>query len=277
MQEKDYPFIYKISNDESAKNQICHFRVIKFEYFINFLIVIGSSFGENKSLLIVLIVSIALLILLNFLKKIWDFEKKWYKNRALTESLKTLTWKWMMNSAESESDFRKKLEPFFKEIEGVESIEIDELITDEMNKIKELGDEEKFQYYKKNRIEDQEKWYLKKTKENKKKVSHFLYFTVTVYSILFLIMLFNLSVTLEKMININVGIFILLATIFTSWSNSRKYAELEEAYSITLNDIMFLKREIMDYSEVENFNTYISNCENAFSREHTQWFARKND
>lgn len=269
MEERDYPYIYKELNKKSLNDQKYHFLIIKVEYLLNILIVFTSSFSQDKKILIILIFTIALVILLNLSKKHFEFEKKWYDNRASTESLKSLTWKWVMNSKESESNFEDNLKPFLGRI-GNEN-----LITDEMKSIKKMKRKEKFEYYKKNRIMDQERWYLKKKKENVMKTKWFLFITIVSYIILFVVLLYNLFANPKEMININVGFLILLGTIFSSWSNSKKYAELGEAYSITLEDISFLKDEIMD--DTDNFNDYISNCENAFSREHTQWFARKKD
>ncbi|WP_208609325.1 hypothetical protein [Flavobacterium xinjiangense] len=46
---------------------------------------------------------------------------------------------------------------------------------------------------------------------------------------------------------------------------------------MTAHEIILIKSESTIINSEKEFSEYIMNCENAFSREHTQWFARKNE
>ena len=58
---------------------------------------------------------------------------------------------------------------------------------------------------------------------------------------------------------------------------TKKYKELNKSYALASYEIGFItfqKKKV--YSE-EQLSDLVSNTENAFSREHTQWIARKDN
>ncbi len=67
------------------------------------------------------------------------------------------------------------------------------------------------------------------------------------------------------------------ASSILTWLQAKKHNELSSSYSLTAHEIILIKSETSRIESEEDFSEYIINCENAFSREHTQWFARKNE
>lgn len=93
----DYPHLYEITNERSAKNQKYFLNGIRAEYALLIFIAVNSSLSymEKYSVNLVLFV---LLIMLLLVRNIINFEQKWYKYRAVTESIKTTTWKFAMKA-----------------------------------------------------------------------------------------------------------------------------------------------------------------------------------
>jgi hypothetical protein len=60
-----------------------------------------------------------------------------------------------------------------------------------------------------------------------------------------------------------------------TWLQAKKHNELSSSYSLTAHEIMLIKSEVNIIKTEDDLSEYVMNCENAFSREHTQWFARK--
>jgi hypothetical protein len=93
----DYPHLYEITNERSVKNQKYFLNGIRAEYALLIFIAVNSSLSymEKYSVNLVLFV---LLIMLLLVRNIINFEQKWYKYRAVTESIKTTTWKFAMKA-----------------------------------------------------------------------------------------------------------------------------------------------------------------------------------
>jgi hypothetical protein len=56
---------------------------------------------------------------------------------------------------------------------------------------------------------------------------------------------------------------------------TKKYKELEKSYALTSHEINFIATQKDDIKSDDLLSEYVDNSENAFSREHTQWIARK--
>ncbi|WP_370590414.1 SLATT domain-containing protein [Pseudomonas gingeri] len=71
------------------------------------------------------------------------------------------------------------------------------------------------------------------------------------------------------------GLLIALSTALIGWIESKKYSELAAAYSLTHGEIELLHSDIHDISSRENFSAFVNDAESLFSREHTQWAAKR--
>src|SRR5260221_3490932 len=106
---EDLPGIYYSASDASGTAQNTFLLLIKIN--IGFLIILTmlsginiSVIGEKYRYLIPFASAILMLIsiIITFATDLGKYEKKWYDGRAIAESLKSLSWKFMM-----------KAEPFF--------------------------------------------------------------------------------------------------------------------------------------------------------------------
>ena len=60
-----------------------------------------------------------------------------------------------------------------------------------------------------------------------------------------------------------------------SWNQTNNHHELAPFHSLAMHVIIFMKNEINANEVEEDLSEYVLNCENTFSREHTQWHAMK--
>ena len=64
------------------------------------------------------------------------------------------------------------------------------------------------------------------------------------------------------------------SAVFT-WVQAKKYSELISSYALAAHEIVLIKGEAVAIYDESHLSEFIINSESAFSREHTQWTARK--
>ncbi|EHC7479508.1 DUF4231 domain-containing protein, partial [Salmonella enterica subsp. enterica serovar Chomedey] len=92
-----YPHLYEITNERSAKNQWYFLNGVRAEYALLIFTAVNSSLSYDGKYITNLALFILLIILL-LVRNVINFEQKWYKYRAVTESIKTTTWKFAMKA-----------------------------------------------------------------------------------------------------------------------------------------------------------------------------------
>jgi hypothetical protein len=65
------------------------------------------------------------------------------------------------------------------------------------------------------------------------------------------------------------------ASAALSWSQAKRFRELGNAYGLTVHEISLIREESGRIKTEDDFSEFVNNSENAFSREHTQWVARR--
>jgi len=212
----------------------------------------------------------------------------WYNGRAVAESVKTRSWRWMMR-AEPYIDCEKleimrkhfvnDLKTILKQNESLigklgTDASIEDPITEKMIEVRKLDLQERFNLYRRERITNQALWYTKKSKFNKKRAGFWFWTTVNLHAIAIILLLINIY---QADIKLPVEVIAVAASSVLTWLQAKKHNELSSSYSLTAHEIILIKSETTIIENEEEFSEYIMNCENAFSREHTQWFARKNE
>jgi hypothetical protein len=212
----------------------------------------------------------------------------WYNGRAVAESVKTRSWRWMMRAepyidCENVEIMRKHfiidLRTILKQNEsligklGIEA-SIEDPITLKMIQVRKLNLSERFDLYRNERITNQAIWYAKKSKFNKKRAGLWFWTTVGLHAIAILLLLINIY---RAELKLPIEVIAVVASSVLTWLQAKKHKELSSSYSLTAHEIVLIKSESTVIENERDFSEYIMNCENAFSREHTQWFARKNE
>jgi len=72
-----------------------------------------------------------------------------------------------------------------------------------------------------------------------------------------------------------VDVIIALASSLLSWIQAKRFTELSASYALTAHEIGFINEQIATINSEDDFSKFVGDAENAFSREHTQWAARR--
>ena len=282
----DYPHLYEITNERSAKNQKYFLNGIRAEYALLIFIAVNSSLSymEKYSVNLVLFV---LLIMLLLVRNIINFEQKWYKYRAVTESIKTTTWKFAMkaepfNGSEEINDAKQyigyirniiKDSKYAIKTETLKNLEGDTFSIC-LKSIREMNYEQRRDLYVEQRIEEQRTWYAKKSVFNKR-LGRAWAVAILIFYILSLTMTALLAEDLVQAASLPTELITTIISALIGWVQIKRYNELSASYALTAHEIGLVKEQSYYISGEKDFLDFIRDAETAFSREHTQWQARR--
>lgn len=70
-------------------------------------------------------------------------------------------------------------------------------------------------------------------------------------------------------------ILVAIAASVLSWMQAKRFSELAASYALAAHEIGLIKEQSLLPDTPEKFSLFVGDAENVFSREHTQWVARK--
>lgn len=231
---------------------------------------------------VVLIISIALIVAIRLSK----LEQAWYDGRAIAESVKTLAWRYMTRTEPFSNTQPDRIdELFLSELKSIflqrkafairlgGQSAIGQCITDKMRQMRNLGVEDRKRLYLSERIGDQRKWYGDKAEYNRRSVNR-MFIVIVVLHVLAILSAVAIVRWPEFPLN-PIGIFITMATAFLAWTQMKRHQELAQSYAVAAQDLGFIEQQASATMTDEQLSLFVANSENAISREHTLWRARR--
>lgn len=288
MREDAYPALYRAVDVASIRAQSRYYWSI----CIYSLLLIGAAgtavYGlqDTNSAIIAALLIICSIFLTVYMVLQKD-EDTWYRARAVAESIKTITWRFMMRAnpyLDSEdvqavkSNFKSRLKNILNEHKYLAhelggELASEEQITDEMCRIRNLQLEDRMNLYRTHRIDEQRKWYAKKSSYNKKRGN--LWFGILITAQLIAIVFVLLRVGYPEWAYWPAEVFVVSAGAALTWIQVKRFSELAAAYGLTAHELGVIRNDLESVIDENGFAQFVVDSESAFSREHTQWLARK--
>lgn len=287
MEKSDYPALFVSADSASNTAQWRFMAIAKVEYA---LLVVAAILTMNLSTAPAYLIANAMVfgVLVVFLvfRSLKALDQNWYSGRAIAESVKTLTWRYMMKSAPFDGSDNQADKEFQLLLRGILSSNTraanvlslgqnghNKEVTGFMRRIRNLPLEERAKFYAFNRVDEQHKWYLHKADDNIRAFRGFIGLLIGIYLVA------GIS-TLVKIVYPNFTYYpteplIVLAGTMLGWIQIKKFNELGAAYTLTAREIGLIKIGDNCTSSEAKFSEYVNDAEMAFSREHTQWIARQ--
>ena len=178
--DNDFPSLYQSADQSAIQMQRKYFR---FRLWYLIFLILASGVGSITSMIpedntIWFSVSMVIILFTGFVINIGSYvlkyDEKWFNCRAIAESVKTATWRYMMKATPFEEDnlsgqeFTSKI----REIKDHKQVALKilvpyqdpetELISNAMRNIRDMNLEERKNLYLKSRLIDQKTWYTKK-------------------------------------------------------------------------------------------------------------------
>lgn len=284
------PALYKAANREAARAQRQYFRMLRGQYFCLFVASMLTLFSSYVDQMI-LLASYFFLLVCGALAALTLATAKpnqnWYRFRALAESCKTLSWRYMMRadpfpetSHQIDLTFATRLHELvtFHPIDATRLTAVedaDEQATAGMRDIQRSDFELRKAYYLEHRIDNQLNWYKKKADTNRRASEKSLALIVLVYIAAMAATgaQFYYPVAQDQVIWVAEPLLVLAASLL-GYSQAKRFSELSTSYSLTALEIQKLRSGFMLLQNDTEFRSYVNTAEDAFSREHTQWIAR---
>lgn len=211
-------------------------------------------------------------------------DRDWYASRAVAESIKTITWRYISraepfnNSDDSDrTGFKRKLKAIIEQNQDIAGLFTSNLasvqITDEMEMRRSKQMTARMDFYKSKRIIEQQNWYASKASQNEKSVKKF--FMLLLSTITIAIALSLLKILYPSAPYWPTDFFVTCAAGLLSWIQAKRFQDLSISYALAAHEISLIREDLINVQTEANFSAFVSDAENAFSREHTQWAARK--
>ena len=127
--------------------------------------------------------------------------------------------------------------------------------------------------YVESRITEQQHWYAKKAVYNKTAASGFFIALIVTNAIAVGYAIAKVSIPSAEYWPTDA--LVALAASILSWMQAKRFSELAASYALAAHEISLIKEQSDSVKTDDDFSKFIGDAENAFSREHTQWVARK--
>lgn len=285
MAEQDFPALYRSADDISLKSQRYFFKALR----VHLITLVVASILSIVSIQHWSVAVLQLLALLGALGcSIYLFAKRpdrlWYAGRAVAESIKTITWRYVCkaepfqgNDLCARNDFGKKLRQIVEQNRDLCQSLTEHLdgqqFTPAMEKWRNSSLEERKTAYAECRISDQLKWYKIKAQFNREMAQNFFWALIIVNTLAVICAVLRLAHIEYSFWP--TGILVAIAASILSWMQAKRFSELAASYALAAHEINLIKEQSLFPNTPEEFSAFVGDAENAFSREHTQWVARK--
>lgn len=281
------PGLYRSADIASLKAQKNHFSSLS-AYLLLLIMAAAVSFYSDESVIWAMTSAILFLATLGILIGLQAIRPDdiWYNGRAVAESVKTRAWRWMMRAEPYDDNERlenvskKFIEDLIEILNQNRSLakaidpneEGNEPISEKMKEIRSLSIEKRLNVYKRERVQDQERWYSRKSAFNKCRALRWFWASVLLHCIAIAMLLFRI---VDPSLAFPVGVVATSASAVLTWLQAKKHNELNSSYSLAAHEIGLVGAEALSIHTNQNLSDFVINTEAAFSREHTQWAARK--
>ncbi len=210
-------------------------------------------------------------------------QRTWYGARALAESIRTIAWRFVMRAEPYDKDDAPSRELFIANLkklfdDNVVSKHViarsnDAQITEAMNRLRSANIQERKKRYRDDRIEQQRSWYKSKAAYNRLRSKLWLALLLIFHGIAAFCILGK--AVWPSLPYWPTDIFITAASSAVAWAQTKRFEELSASYNLTAHEIGLLGDKLRDTQSSKDFSDFVGDAENAFSREHTQWRARR--
>lgn len=285
MQDADFPALYRSANELSLSSQHHSFEVLRAQLLA---LVIAAALSLVTSCekyvataqLFVLLAALSCSIYLFALRP----DRRWYAGRAVAESIKTITWRYVCRAEPFENDDATARNDFSRRLKLIveQNREVCQLLTKHLNgkqftpvmeQMRSASLEQRRDAYAQYRVKDQLEWYAKKAAFNGKMSRRFFVLLIVVNAIAVLFAALRITVVTPAFWPTDV--FVAAAASILSWMQAKRFSELAASYALAAHEISLIREQSLRASTEADFSLFVGDAENAFSREHTQWVARK--
>lgn len=285
--ELKYPALFESADESAASSQTAFFAVLVAE--LGLLVASALlSLADYASPYWAILQAVVLLAALGCTIYIYAAkpDRRWYASRAIAESIKTVTWRYVSKAEpfdcvdmEARGRFTATLKSIVEQNRDVAQQFSGQLggrqITAEMDRARSSNLDERIATYLTGRVEEQHRWYARESKKNRQRANQFFVALIAINSIAVLLAITKIAFPENPYWPTEV--VVTLAAVVLTWIQARRFSQLASSYALAAHEISLIREQAEGLTSEEDFSKFVGDAENAFSREHTQWVARKDE
>ena len=233
--------------------------------------------------LVAVVLAVGLLVL--WIGRSRQDDKAWFDCRAVAESVKTATWRFMMIAPPFENDdaldqrfvsemqeIREARQECQKHVAGVVAAS-NPAITDFMRQMRSRTFADRKMFYIEQRLRDQKSWYSHKAQLNACSGARWFWVTVGLQIIG---VIFAIIQAAAGGLGVNmVPVLTTCAAAVAAWNQMKRHDELMKTYALASQELGELEAIANSLTAESDFPQFVEQVEEAISREHTMWCARR--
>lgn len=291
MQNDHYPGLFRSADTASASAQKTYLQLQRVHLGS---LILGSIIGASTALVtntlstwlytaMAIVLSLGLLIL--WLARSRNDDKACFDCRAIAESVKTVTWRFMMSAPPFQRDDRIE-ERFISELREIRQARPDahrrfagvtdadaSAISEFMRQMRSQPFDERKAFYIEGRLREQKSWYSHKAKLNARSGARWFWTTVGLQTFAVMIAVIQAA---AGGLGVNfVPILTTCAAAVAAWSQMKRHDELAQSYALAAQELGELESIAHRLAVEGDFPQLVEQVEEAISREHTMWCARR--
>jgi len=124
------------------------------------------------------------------------------------------------------------------------------------------------------RVDDQRDWYVKKSEWNRKQARMGFWIIIFANTTAFCLAVISYFKP-DWAPHLPLESLLVIAGAVLTWTQTKKFQDLSSSYKLTASEITNFRENHPPIISEKSLSKFVKNSENAFSREHTQWAARK--
>ena len=287
--ERDFPALYQAADRESVSAQKGFLRASAIELTFAVVAAFSGAFvwkiggADWAGVLAACAFTTALFSRIYILTVRPD--RTWYDGRAVAESAKHLSWRYMVGAEPFRADigsekeasdlFVDRLDELLKGLKGLHLVPptgAEAQITNAMKHVRALPLQDRKDRYRAGRLEDQRSWYAGKARWNRRRAKGWNIILLCIEGIGLAMAVFKAA----SILNVDfLGLAAAVVAAGMSWLQVKQHNSLAEAYSVAAHELgNILEREPHSDTE-EDWSDFVNQAEDAISREHTLWKASR--
>jgi hypothetical protein len=213
-------------------------------------------------------------------------ERTWYDGRAVAESAKTLAWRYAVGGAPFGVDLLDReadaalvarlleLPRSLAELQVTPTTELGRQITPAMRSLRKSPLEERKLAYANGRVQDQQSWYARKARWNRRQADRWNRFLLTVEIAAAVVAALKATTSVDIQLLPAAGAVTAGAA---AWLQTKQHENLARAYTIASLELGSIGELLEGVGNEQEWAQFIDQAEEAISREHTMWKASRSD
>ena len=291
IKDQDFPSLYQSADQASLSAQRRYLCLQKCHIGCLILGSIGAALATIapvvavKWIYIVLAIVLIIGVVLTLISRVRRNDKVWFDCRAIAESTKTATWRFLMKAAPFKDDSTAN-QSFITQLQLIrearpsspkdlaQSLDANaQTISGFMSNIRQKSMDERRNLYLEARLRNQKAWYASKAKFNSRKEGCW-FCKVVVLQVLAIVLAIIWAASSSLPVNV-VPLLMTCAASVVAWSQMKRYSELAQSYSLAAQELGDQEAIVLNIKKEDDLLTLVEQVEETISREHTMWCARR--